>query len=68
VTTTGETTGMRRTFHEHLEDLRSTVIRLGALTTELIAAATQSLLDGDLTLARQAIESDDTIDALTHTV
>ena len=25
---------MRRSFHEHLEELRATVIRLGALTTE----------------------------------
>lgn len=67
MTTNGET-GMRRSFHEQLEDLRSTVIRLGALTTELIAAATQSLLDGDLALAEQAVRSDDTIDTLTHTV
>ena len=59
---------MRKTFHEHLEELRATVIRLGALTTELITAATQSLLDGDLALAEQAVLNDDVIDDLTHTV
>jgi phosphate transport system protein len=59
---------MRRSFHEHLEDLRTSVIRLGALTAELVAAATQSLLDGDLALAEQAISNDDAIDALTHGV
>ena len=59
---------MRRSFHEHLEELRGTVIRLGALTTELISAATQSLLDGDLALAEQAVRNDDIIDELTHTV
>jgi len=65
--TTGEEQ-MRKSFHEHLEELRGTVIRLGALTTELVAAATQSLLDGDLALAEQAVRNDDVIDALTHTV
>jgi len=59
---------MRKTFHEHLEELRGTVIRLGALTTELVSAATQSLLDGDLALAEQAVSNDDIIDQLTHTV
>ena len=58
----------RKSFHEHLEELRGTVIRLGALTTELISAATQSLLDGDLALAEQAVRNDDIIDELTHTV
>lgn len=59
---------MRKSFHEHLEELRANVIRQGALTSELIAAATQSLLDGDLALAERAIRNDDAIDALTHAV
>lgn len=60
--------GMRKSFHEHLEDLRSTVIRLGALATEQVAASTQALLDGDLTLAEHAVRNDDLIDDLTHQV
>jgi phosphate transport system protein len=59
---------VREHFHQDLEEMRSTVVRLGALTNELIAAATQSLLDGDLALAEQAVANDDAIDELTHTV
>ena len=59
---------MRKHFHEDLASLRSAVVRLGALTSEVISAATQSLLDGDLALADQAIDSDDAIDHLTHEV
>jgi phosphate transport system protein len=66
ITTGDEPT--RRSFQEHLEDLRATVIRLGALTTELVSAATQSLLDGDLALAEQAVRNDDVIDELTHAI
>lgn len=68
MTTSAGEDKMRRSFHEHLEELRATVIRLGGLTTELISAATQSLLDGDLALAEQALRNDDIIDDLTHTV
>jgi phosphate transport system protein len=59
---------VREHFHQDLEEMRAAVIRLGALTNELVAAATQSLLDGDLTLAEDAIENDDAIDELTHTI
>jgi len=59
---------MRKTFHDHLDDLRNTVIRLGALTTEQVTACTQALLDGDLSLAEHAIRNDDLIDDLTHDV
>ena len=40
----------RKSFHEALEELRADVIRLGALTTEAIGGATQSMLDADLSL------------------
>jgi phosphate transport system protein len=66
MTTNGDE--VRKSFHESLTELRIMVIRLGALTTELIAAATQSLLDGDLTLAERSIRSDDAIDELTHKI
>ena len=69
MTTDGTTdTTTRKSFHEHLDDLRSTVIRLGALANEQIAACTQALLDGDLALAADAIRNDDQIDDLTHQV
>ncbi len=58
----------RKTFHEHLDELRIDVIRLAALTTEAIAGGTQALLDGDLAAAERVIENDDEIDDLTHSV
>jgi phosphate transport system protein len=58
----------RKSFHDRLDELRTDVIRLGALTTEAIAAGTQALLDGDLNAAEDAIEADDAIDELTHTI
>lgn len=59
---------MRRTFHDQLGDLTLEVVRLGGMTVEAITAATQGLLDGDLTVAEQTIHNDDAIDKLTHTV
>jgi phosphate transport system protein len=58
----------RKTFHEALDEVRADVIRLGALTTEAIAAGTQALLDGDLGGAEQVISADDAVDDLTHSI
>ena len=58
----------RKTFHEHLDELRVDVIRLAALTTEQIAGGTQALLDGDLSAADAVVENDDAVDDLTHSV
>ena len=65
----GEAAGeARKSFHESLEELRTDVIRLAALTTEAIAGGTAALLDGDLNAAEEVIEADDVIDELTHTI
>jgi phosphate transport system protein len=61
-------TEIRKTFHEHMDELRVDVIRLAALTTEQIAGGTQALLDGDLGAADAVIESDDAVDDLTHSI
>ena len=58
----------RKSFHESLDELRTDIIRLAALTTEAIAGGTQALLDGDLNAAEDVIEADDVIDELTHTI
>jgi phosphate transport system protein len=58
----------RKSFHEALDELRIDVIRLAALTTEAIAGGTQAFLDADLAAAEQAIENDDDIDELTHSI
>ena len=65
----GDATGeARKSFHESLEELRTDVIRLAALTIEAVAGGTQALLDGDLNAAEDVIEADDVIDELTHTI
>jgi len=61
-------TEIRKTFHEQLDELRTDVVRLGALTTEAISAGTQALLDGDLAGAEQVIANDDQIDDLDHSI
>jgi phosphate transport system protein len=61
-------TETRKTFHEHLDELRGDVVRLGALTSEAISAGTQALLDGDLAAAEQVISGDDAVDDLTHAI
>lgn len=58
----------RKAFQDALEELRADVIRLGALTTEAIAGATQALLDADLVAAERVIEHDDLVDGLYHLV
>ena len=62
------TTETRRSFHEALADLRASVVRLAALTTEQIAAGTRAFLDADLPGAEHMIEHDDEVDELTHSI
>ncbi len=58
----------RKTLQEELDEVRSDIIRLAALTTEAIAAGTQAFLDGDLTEAERVVEGDDRIDDLYHRI
>ena len=55
---------VRRTFHEHIEDVQADIMRLAAMATEAIARATEVLLDHDLDAAKQLIDDDDAIDVL----
>ncbi|MFN8035155.1 MAG: phosphate signaling complex protein PhoU [Acidimicrobiia bacterium] len=59
-----ETGDARRSFHESLDELRNDVIRLAAMVTEQIGAATQALLDADLAAVEQVIADDKPIDDL----
>ncbi len=56
---------IRRTFHEHLEDVQNDIVRLAAMATEAIPRATAALLDRDLEATQQLIDDDDAIDVLT---
>ena len=58
----------RKVFHEEMDELRSDVIRLGALVGEAIQAGTNALLDSDLTMVEQVVEADVVVDDLTHVI
>jgi phosphate transport system protein len=66
IQTSGEES--RKTLQEELDEVRSDIIRLAALTTEAIAAGTQAFLDGDLNMAEAVVEGDDPIDDLYHAI
>ena len=53
---------VRHSFAEHVEGIRDDVVKLTAMTTEAIGAATQALLDGDLAIAERVIRDDNRID------
>ena len=55
---------VRRSFTEQLDEIRSDVVRLAGLTSEAIGAATQCLLDADLSAVDALLENDKRIDAL----
>lgn len=52
----------RLEYHQDLEEVRTVIVRLGALVTETIARGTDALLSKDLQEAQALIEADDVID------
>jgi phosphate transport system protein len=58
----------RRTFGEHIDEIRADVIKLAGLTSEQIGACTQALLDADLTAVERVVSQDSTIDNLKESV
>lgn len=52
----------RKTFHQQLDDVKTDIVRLAAMTTETIPRATEALLASDLSGAQQIIDDDDIID------
>ena len=55
---------LRRRFHQQLEEIDVQVVRLFALVTESVAAATDTLLAGDTEAARELTEKDRLVDQL----
>ncbi|MBP7971560.1 MAG: phosphate signaling complex protein PhoU [Candidatus Nanopelagicales bacterium] len=55
---------MRTTYHEELEDFDEKLVELTRLVDAAMLAATQSLLDADLSKAEAVIAGDDAIDVL----
>ena len=61
-------TETRKQFHEELDEINADVVRLGAMGSEAIEAATAAVLDGDLTAAERVVEHDRELDDLTHSI
>jgi phosphate transport system protein len=57
---------MRDIFHEELEAINETLLRMSGLVKEAISDATKALLNADLQLAEKVIAADDVIDELQH--
>lgn len=51
-------------FNQELEQVRSRVLRMGGLVEEQISQAVQSIVEGNLELAREVVENDYRINAL----
>jgi phosphate transport system protein len=54
----------RRSFHQQLDEVKTDVVRLGALVLEAIPQGTAVLLDGDVFGAQLVIDADDVLDEL----
>ena len=54
---------MRSKFHEQLESLNLELTKMGALCEEAISASVKALLECDRSMAHQAIEREEEIDA-----
>lgn len=55
---------MRKSFHQHLDEVTAGLVRLGAMVTETLPRATEVLLEGDLRAAEEIIQADDGVNAL----
>ena len=55
---------IRKTFHQHLDEIKADILRLGAMVTERIPWGTDILLSGNLKGAEELIQGDDELDAL----
>mgnify|MGYP003527102822 CR=1 FL=1 len=52
----------RKSFHDDLDELRTEVLKLSALTCEVVSRATDILLAGDIERAAELIGDDDIVD------
>lgn len=57
---------MRDIFHEELDSINETLLRMSGLVREAMVDATKSLLTGDLQLAERVIAADQAIDDIQH--
>ena len=55
---------IRKSFHQHLDEVKQDILRLAAMVTERIPWGTEILLTGNLKAAEELIVGDDELDAL----
>lgn len=57
---------MRNAFQEELDSIHQTLVNMGKIVEESMAAATRALLEPNLEIAEKVIKEDDTIDDMQH--
>ena len=57
---------MRNACQEELDSIHDTLVRMGNIVAESMAAATRALLEPNLEIAEKVIKDDDTIDDMQH--
>lgn len=53
----------RKSYSQQLDDMRNSMLEMGAMAEELIKNCVKALLENDVELARQVIAADDEVDA-----
>jgi phosphate transport system protein len=59
---------VRKSFDEHMTDIKSDVIHLAAVAGEMVGMATEALLDKELPLVERVVESNRRLEELHHDV
>jgi len=59
---------VRKSFDEHMSDLKSDVIRVAAMAGEMVGMATEALLDKELLLVERVVESNRRLEELNHDI
>jgi phosphate transport system protein len=59
---------VRKSFDEHMTDIRSDVIRLAAIAGEMVGIATEALLDKELLLVERVVEDNRRLEELNHDI
>ena len=59
---------VRKSFDEHMTDIKSDVIRVAAMAGEMVGMATEALLDKELLLVERVVESNRRLDELNHDI
>jgi phosphate transport system protein len=59
---------VRKSFDEHMTDIRSDVIRLAAIAGEMVGIATEALLDKELLLVERVVEDNRRLEGLNYDI